>query len=135
MMGNPPEACVKRAEEAGAALIGANCGSGIEDYVPLAPILRGLTTLPLWIKANAGIPQIVGGKVVVSPDRGAVCFLRARPGTRGSERDRRLLRNQPFLHQRDSQGNRGSQGTIGVGILLFVLCGIAVSSAARRSFG
>ncbi len=63
MMGNPPEACVRRAEEAGAALIGANCGSGIEDYVPLAPILRELTTLPLWVKANAGIPQIIGGKV------------------------------------------------------------------------
>lgn len=64
MMGNPPEACVKRAQEAGASLIGANCGSGIEEYVPLAPILRGLTSLPLWIKANAGIPQIIGGKVV-----------------------------------------------------------------------
>jgi 5-methyltetrahydrofolate--homocysteine methyltransferase len=64
MMGNPPEDCVRKAEEAGASLIGANCGSGIEDYVPLAPVLRGLTRLPLWIKANAGIPHIVGGKVV-----------------------------------------------------------------------
>jgi 5-methyltetrahydrofolate--homocysteine methyltransferase len=64
MMGNSPEACVRKAEEAGASLIGANCGSGIEHYVPLAPILRSLTSLPLWVKANAGIPQIVGGKVV-----------------------------------------------------------------------
>jgi 5-methyltetrahydrofolate--homocysteine methyltransferase len=64
MMGNSPEACVERAEAEGASLIGANCGSGIEDYIPLAPILRGLTRLPLWIKANAGIPQIIGGKVV-----------------------------------------------------------------------
>jgi 5-methyltetrahydrofolate--homocysteine methyltransferase len=63
MMGNTPEACVQRAEEAGASVIGANCGSGIEDYVPLAPLLRGMTTLPLWVKANAGIPHIVGGKV------------------------------------------------------------------------
>jgi len=63
MMGNPPEICVKRAEDAGASLIGANCGSGIEDYVPLAPVLRGLTALPLWVKANAGIPHIVNGKV------------------------------------------------------------------------
>jgi 5-methyltetrahydrofolate--homocysteine methyltransferase len=54
---------VKRAEDAGASLIGANCGSGIEDYVPLAPVLRGLTALPLWVKANAGIPHIVNGKV------------------------------------------------------------------------
>ncbi|MGO9409223.1 MAG: homocysteine S-methyltransferase family protein [Spirochaetia bacterium] len=63
MMGNPPEACVEKAEKAGAAVIGANCGSGIEDYVPLAPILRELTRLPLWVKANAGIPHIIGGKV------------------------------------------------------------------------
>ena len=51
-------------------MIGANCGSGIEDYVPLAPILRSLTQLPLWVKANAGIPQIVGGKVAypLQPD-------------------------------------------------------------------
>jgi len=63
MMGNPPEICVKKAVEAGAALIGANCGSGIEDYVPLAPILRALTALPLWVKANAGIPHIINGKV------------------------------------------------------------------------
>ena len=63
MMGNTPEICVKRAEEAGASVIGANCGSGIEDYVPLAPLLRGMTQLPLWVKANAGIPQIIGGKV------------------------------------------------------------------------
>jgi 5-methyltetrahydrofolate--homocysteine methyltransferase len=63
MMGNTPETCVERAEEAGAAIIGANCGSGIEDYVPLAPVLRALTRLPLWVKANAGIPQIVSGRV------------------------------------------------------------------------
>ena len=64
MMGNPPEACVRTAEESGASLIGANCGSGIECYVALAPLLRSLTSLPLWIKANAGMPQIVGGRVV-----------------------------------------------------------------------
>jgi len=64
MMGNTPQACVEKAEKAGAAVIGANCGSGIEDYVPLAPVLRELTRLPLWVKANAGVPHIVGGKVV-----------------------------------------------------------------------
>ncbi len=63
MMGNSPETCVRKAESAGAALIGANCGTGIEDYVPLAPVLRALTALPVWVKANAGVPQIVGGKV------------------------------------------------------------------------
>jgi 5-methyltetrahydrofolate--homocysteine methyltransferase len=60
MMG---KTCVRRAEEAGASLIGANCGSGIEDYAPLAPQLRALSRLPLWIKANAGMPQLKAGKV------------------------------------------------------------------------
>jgi len=71
MMGNSPDVCVKKAEHAGAAVIGANCGSGIEDYVPLAPVLRSLTSLPLWVKANAGIPHIVGGKVTypLSPEQ------------------------------------------------------------------
>jgi 5-methyltetrahydrofolate--homocysteine methyltransferase len=64
MMGNTPEACVRKAESAGASLVGANCGTGIEDYVPLAPVLRSLTGLPVWVKANAGVPQIVGGKVI-----------------------------------------------------------------------
>ena len=63
MMGDTPQDCVRAAQEAGAAVIGANCGSGIEDYVPLAPILRGLTGLPLWVKANAGMPTITAGKV------------------------------------------------------------------------
>jgi len=64
MMGDTVEGCVRRAEEEGAAIIGANCGTGIEDYVPLAPELRRLTERPVWIKANAGIPRIEAGRVV-----------------------------------------------------------------------
>ena len=64
MMGNTSAQCVEKAEAEGASVIGANCGSGIEDYVPLAPVLRALTHLPVWVKANAGVPQILGGKVV-----------------------------------------------------------------------
>jgi 5-methyltetrahydrofolate--homocysteine methyltransferase len=63
MMGNPPELCVQRAVEAGASIIGTNCGSGIEEFVPLAPLLRQMTSLPLLVKANAGIPHLVAGKV------------------------------------------------------------------------
>ncbi len=64
MMGNTPEQCVERAAAEGASVMGANCGSGIEDYVPLAPVLRALTDKPVWVKANAGVPQILEGKVV-----------------------------------------------------------------------
>jgi len=68
MMGNAPQDCVRRAMDAGADLIGANCGAGIDAYVPLAPILRALTALPLWIKANAGIPRVEGGRTVYPLD-------------------------------------------------------------------
>lgn len=64
MMGDTVERCVGRAEEEGAAVIGANCGAGIEEYVPLAPVLRRLTERPLWIKANAGIPRLEAGRAV-----------------------------------------------------------------------
>ena len=64
MMGDTVERCVALAEEEGAAIIGANCGTGIEDYVPLAPELRRLTQRPVWIKANAGVPHLEAGRVV-----------------------------------------------------------------------
>jgi len=70
VMGNSPEDCVAAATGAGAALIGANCGSGIDSYIELARTLRALTDKPVWIKANAGLPEIVDGKTVyrMSPE-------------------------------------------------------------------
>lgn len=64
MMGVTPEQAVERLEAAGADVIGANCGQGIESYVPIAARLRKATTLPVWIKANAGLPELVDGKSV-----------------------------------------------------------------------
>lgn len=44
-------------------IIGANCGSvTIEDMSALAKITREITSIPLWIKANAGIPYIKDGQ-------------------------------------------------------------------------
>jgi methionine synthase I (cobalamin-dependent) len=64
MMGTTPEQAVARLEDAGADVIGANCGQGIEGYVPIAARLRKATTLPVWIKANAGLPELVDDKAV-----------------------------------------------------------------------
>ncbi len=70
VMGHTPEEAVKVLEDAGAACIGANCGTGVEAYVDLAKELVSLTDLPVWIKANAGLPVLEGTKVVypMSPD-------------------------------------------------------------------
>jgi methionine synthase I (cobalamin-dependent) len=70
IMGHTPEQAVKAAVAAGACAIGANCGYGLDNYVELAPILRGLTDLPVYIKGNAGLPELVDGKPVyrMGPD-------------------------------------------------------------------
>jgi len=43
--------------EAGADVIGANCGSGIEQMIETARELRAATSLPMSIRPNAGLPQ------------------------------------------------------------------------------
>ena len=64
MMGATPEQVCQELNTAGADVIGANCGVGIEAYVPVCRRLRASTDRPLWIKPNAGLPSVEGGKVV-----------------------------------------------------------------------
>lgn len=64
MMGITPEQAAEGLQAAGADVIGANCGQGIEGYVQIAKRLSQATDLPIWIKANAGIPKLVGTDVV-----------------------------------------------------------------------
>ena len=61
MMGTTPEAAATELTEAGADVIGANCGQGIESYAALCQRLHQSTTLPIWIKPNAGLPELVEG--------------------------------------------------------------------------
>ncbi len=64
MMGNTPEQCAGELVEAGADLVGANCGCGVEGYVEIARRMHAATGRPLWIKANAGLPELVDGRPV-----------------------------------------------------------------------
>ena len=64
MMGTTVVQVAEQLTDAGADVIGANCGQGIASYVQIARKLRAATDLPLWIKANAGIPQMDGGDIV-----------------------------------------------------------------------
>jgi 5-methyltetrahydrofolate--homocysteine methyltransferase len=73
VMGDTPEDCVETALAAGASVVGANCGSGIEAYVDLARHLRSLTDKPLWIKANAGVPEVAYGRTVYPMDPSSYC--------------------------------------------------------------
>lgn len=64
MMGVTPEAAARELDAAGADLVGANCGAGAADLVDVARAMRAATTRPLWIKPNAGLPELVGGETV-----------------------------------------------------------------------
>jgi methionine synthase I (cobalamin-dependent) len=71
MMGTTPEQAVAALVEAGADALGANCGRGIEGYIPICRRLRAATDRPLWIKPNAGLPEVVDGRAVyrTSPEQ------------------------------------------------------------------
>jgi 5-methyltetrahydrofolate--homocysteine methyltransferase len=58
MMGATPEAVAAAMEEAGASAVGANCGVGVERAVELCRRLHAATSLPVWIKPNAGLPTL-----------------------------------------------------------------------------
>ena len=63
MTGVTPERAAKALTEAGADAVGANCGVGIEQCIELCRRMRGATHLPLWMKPNAGMPEVVDGAV------------------------------------------------------------------------
>ena len=64
MMGVTPERAVNELRDAGADVVGANCGNGIDVMVELARELRSATDGYLLIHSNAGIPAIKGGQIV-----------------------------------------------------------------------
>ena len=66
MMGVTPEGAARAMESAGADAVGANCGAGIDRFVPVCARLAAACSLPIWIKANAGLPEMREGAVVYS---------------------------------------------------------------------
>jgi 5-methyltetrahydrofolate--homocysteine methyltransferase len=66
MMGTTPEEAAEALVEAGAEVIGANCGQGIDGFVAICRRLKAATDRPVWVKANAGLPQVVDGRTVWS---------------------------------------------------------------------
>ena len=64
MMGNTPEQAVEVLCRTGVDGIGANCGQGIEGFIPICKRMRSVTDLPLWMKPNAGLLERVEGQVV-----------------------------------------------------------------------
>ena len=64
MMGTTPEQAAEQLAAAGADAIGSNCGHGIASMVEVCRRLHAAAERPIWIKANAGLPEVVDGQVV-----------------------------------------------------------------------
>lgn len=65
MMGVSPTDMVNQIIEAGAELIGANCGNGIKDMVSIVKEIRAANRdIPVLIHANAGMPIYKDGETV-----------------------------------------------------------------------
>ena len=64
LMGTTPEQAAQKLTEAGADCVGSNCGQGIEGFVKITARLKAATDRPIWIKANAGLPEMIGGRAV-----------------------------------------------------------------------
>jgi 5-methyltetrahydrofolate--homocysteine methyltransferase len=72
MMGVKPAEMVKRYKEMGATLVGANCGTSLENMEKVAQEYTASEPgFPLWIKPNAGLPRMEDGNTVydVTPEQ------------------------------------------------------------------
>ena len=75
MMGVSPTDMVNTLIEAGAELIGANCGNGIDDMIGIVEEIRKANSeIPVLVHANAGMPHYRDGQTVFpeTPDEMAV---------------------------------------------------------------
>ncbi len=64
MMGVTPERAVTELRAAGADVVGANCGNGIDRMIDLAAQMRAADDGPMLIQSNAGIPDMKGGEII-----------------------------------------------------------------------
>jgi 5-methyltetrahydrofolate--homocysteine methyltransferase len=68
MMGISPSEMTSALVQAGASVIGANCGNGIADMIGIVNEIRSINSaIPVLIHANAGMPQYCDG-VTVFPE-------------------------------------------------------------------
>jgi 5-methyltetrahydrofolate--homocysteine methyltransferase len=62
VMGVTIEQAATGLREAGASIVGSNCGNGIENMIEVARGFRQCTDLPLLIQPNAGLPKLNDGE-------------------------------------------------------------------------
>ncbi|MEE9554542.1 MAG: homocysteine S-methyltransferase family protein [candidate division Zixibacteria bacterium] len=64
IMGNSIKEAAAGLDDAGADIIGSNCGNGIENMIRIAEEFKKYTSLPVLIQSNAGLPELEDGQIV-----------------------------------------------------------------------
>ena len=64
MWGTSPEDAATGLRDAGADVIGSNCGNGIDRMIEIAQQMRNVVDCPIVIQSNAGIPAYKGGEII-----------------------------------------------------------------------
>ncbi|MHC4712079.1 MAG: homocysteine S-methyltransferase family protein [Planctomycetota bacterium] len=64
IMGEDVARCATALAAGGADVVGANCSTGPQDFVPITAGIRSATDLPIIAQPNAGAPRLEGGKTV-----------------------------------------------------------------------
>jgi 5-methyltetrahydrofolate--homocysteine methyltransferase len=77
IMGVSPEEAMTALTDAGADVVGANCGNGVDDMVELAKEIKRVSNGYTLINSNAGIPSIMDAEIVYpeSPEYMATRFI------------------------------------------------------------
>lgn len=83
MMGATPEQAAQIAVSAGADVLGANCGTGLqpEEFANIAGHYRTVCDLPIMLQPNAGQPRLEGTVIVYpgTPEEFAASLLKLAP--------------------------------------------------------
>ncbi|HHU63020.1 MAG TPA: homocysteine methyltransferase [Clostridiales bacterium] len=66
LMGNTPVACISTLQGVGAHAVGVNCSGGPQQLIEIIKEMRPYSKVPLVMQPNAGLPEVVEGKVVYS---------------------------------------------------------------------
>lgn len=63
MFGNSAEVCAIVCQSLGAVMVGANCSGGPESLIEPIKRMSSVASVPLCVKPNAGMPELVKGEV------------------------------------------------------------------------
>lgn len=64
MFGVTPAGAAQKLTDAGADVVGSNCGIAIDQMIEIITAMREATDKPILTHVNAGIPTIVSGRIV-----------------------------------------------------------------------